>query len=83
MQVQVGGIPRYEVALHPRTGELGKDTQGFMQKGREQKTLPTSAVSQLCSAQNNQHAKVAYLGWPLILFGMGVNQGTENHCSRG
>lgn len=83
MQVQVGDIPRYEAALHPGTGEMRRDTQGFMQKGREQKTLPTSAVSQLSSAQSNQHAKVANLGRPLILLGTGVSQGTENHCSRG
>lgn len=80
MQVQVGDIPRYEAALHPGTGEMGRDTQGFMQKEREQKILPTSAVSQLSSAQSNQHAKAAYLGRPLIPFGMGVDQGTENHC---
>lgn len=74
---------RFKLALHPGTGEMGRDTQGFMQKGREQKTLPTSAVSQLSSAQSNQHAKAAYLGRPLIPFGMGVNQGTESHCSCG
>lgn len=41
---------------------MGNLRPAFKYKGRGQKALPASALSQLPSAQNNQYANVAYFG---------------------